>query len=113
MRHGSVDLPDTKLNVLIPARVRGGTAGAVRQQCSSYCHRQPLAFRMQPDRFLNVRQFTSRRPVVRLPGGVSALFPCFLTLDAVPRPRNRFQPLRFYVTAARSALAETPLTYTF
>jgi len=26
MRHGSVDLLDTELNVLIPARVSGGTA---------------------------------------------------------------------------------------
>jgi len=39
------------------------------------------------------------------------LLPCFLTLDAVTRPRNRFQPLRFYVTAAFGALAETPVLY--
>jgi len=103
MRHGSVDLPNTELNVLIPARVkwRHGSRG------SSYFH-GALPSELQPDRFLNVRQFTSRTPVVRLPGGVSALLPCFLTFDAVPRPQNHFQPLRFYVTAARSALAETP-----
>ena len=105
MRHGSVDLPDTELNVLIPATVkwRHGSRG------SSYFRGQPLvAFRILPDRFLNVRQFTSRRPVGTFPGGVSALLPCFLTFDAVPRPGNHFQPLRFYVPAARSTLAETP-----
>src|SRR3989442_1349527 len=56
--------------------------------------------------------------VVRTAGGrwncqTSALVPCFLTLDALTRPRNRLQPLRFYVTAAFGALAETPLAYTF
>jgi len=34
------------------------------------------------------------------------MLPCFLTLDAVTRPRNRLQPLRFYVTATFGALAE-------
>ncbi len=62
MRHGSVDLPDTELNVLIPATVKWRHGS----RASSYFHGQPLAFRTQPDRFLNVRRFTSRRPVVRL-----------------------------------------------
>jgi len=35
----------------------------------------------------------------------------FLTSDAVPRPRNGFQPFQFYVAAAFGALAETPLPH--
>jgi len=42
---------------------------------------------------------------------MSALFPCSLAFDAVPRPRNGFQPFRFYVAAAFGALAETPLPH--
>ena len=39
--------------------------------------------------------------------------PLFLTPDAVPRPRNGFEPLEFYVAAAFRALTETPLPYAF
>jgi hypothetical protein len=38
----------------------------------------------------------------------SALFPSRLTLDAVSRPRNYSQTLRFYLATALGALAETP-----
>ena len=63
---------NTELNVLIPARVkwRHGSRG------SSYFHGQPLvAFRIQPDRFLNVRQFTSAGQSFAFP---EACQPCSL-----------------------------------
>jgi len=41
----------------------------------------------------------------------SAPLPLFLTLDAVPSPRNGFEPLQLYVAAAFAALAESPLPH--
>src|ERR1700758_1323578 len=43
----------------------------------------------------------------------SILLPCFLTLDAITRPRNCLQPSRFDVVAALGTLAKTPLPDAF
>jgi hypothetical protein len=42
--------------------------------------------------------------LVRYAASATAPLPRFLTLDAVPHPRNGFQPLQFYVAAAFGAL---------
>jgi hypothetical protein len=41
----------------------------------------------------------------------SSLLPCFLTLDAVSRPRNCLQPFRFDFGSALGTVAESTLAY--
>jgi hypothetical protein len=48
---------------------------------------------------------------VRRKRQTSAPLTRFLTPDAVPRPRNCFQPFHFYVAAAFGTLPETPLPH--
>jgi hypothetical protein len=74
-----------------------------------------VGLRREPRIAVNIcdtfESFSAKQRTRRWNHQTSALLPCFLTLDAVTRPWNRFQPFRFYVTAAFGALAEISVLY--